>query len=237
MLLTGGIVGLTCSLLFKCGTQTKVNYTMHTHQMYVTVYVLFNNPYKNFDLELVYNYLLLMLILTIDTPDCELIEITETPSPLLQVEPTEKLEEYSLSTIFAITPTRKRLTQLLDLTSLCQTLMNIKNLIWIVVESTYVKTDLVADLLNRCTVKSVHLSSNVAVRRGDSSKLHMLQSTNRAQGSSKRKVAERNIGLEWIRNYCRTDIDNCTGAIYFMDDENKYDLRLFQQVLSLQLSL
>ena len=110
--------------------------------------------------------------------------------------------------------------------------MSIKNLIWIVVESTYMKTDLVADLLNRCSVKSVHLSLKIAFNKPgiDSSKLH---STNRAQGSSRLKVAERNIGLEWIRNHC-SEFENCTGAVYFMDDGNKYDLRLFQQVLTLQ---
>ena len=50
-------------------------------------------------------------------------------------------------TIFAITPTYKRLSQKVDLTSLCQTLMNVPDLIWIVVKDSKETTDLVTDLL------------------------------------------------------------------------------------------
>lgn len=49
--------------------------------------------------------------------------------------------------------------------------------------------------------------------------------------AEQRGVEQRNAGLQWARNYCKKNCgSNCSGVIYFMDDDNKYDLRLFQQV-------
>ena len=48
-----------------------------------------------------------------------------------------------------------------------------------------------------------------------------------------RGVEQRNLGLSWIRDYCDEpgDTPECSqGIIYFMDDDNKYDMRLFQEV-------
>lgn len=55
--------------------------------------------------------------------------------------------------IFAITPTYVRLTQKVDLTSLCYTIQNIPHVIWIVVEDSRRKTDLVVRVLQRCKVR------------------------------------------------------------------------------------
>ena len=60
--------------------------------------------------------------------------------------------------IYMITPTYARWTQKADLTRLCQTLMHVDNLIWIVVEDSNNKTDLVKRFLQKCKVKSVHLN-------------------------------------------------------------------------------
>ena len=54
--------------------------------------------------------------------------------------------------IFGITPTYVRLTQKVDLTSLCYTIQNIPNFIWIVVEDSKEKTKLVSGVLDRCKV-------------------------------------------------------------------------------------
>ena len=121
----------------------------------------------------------------------------------------------SVPWIFAITPTYKRLTQMLDLTSLCQTLMNVKKLLWIVIEDGYVTSDPVTDLLNRCKVETVHLfARNISE-----------WSTPAGRG-----VAQRNAGLSWIRQHCYEFKNNCLGSFFFMDDDNKYDLRIFDQV-------
>ena len=62
------------------------------------------------------------------------------------------------TTIVMVTPTYERWTQKADLTRLCQTLMHIHELMWIVVEDSVNKTDLVKNLLVRCNVKYVHLN-------------------------------------------------------------------------------
>ena len=63
--------------------------------------------------------------------------------------------EYDDVSIFAITPTYARLTQKVDLTSLCYNIQNIPNFIWIVIEDSKTKTDVVARLLDRCPVSYV----------------------------------------------------------------------------------
>ncbi len=116
--------------------------------------------------------------------------------------------------IFAITPTYVRHTQKVDLTSLCQTIMHVKNLLWIVVEDSESKTPLVFNLLKRCRVRSVQLNIWTSP-----------ENKNIARG-----VEQRNLGLSWIRHFC-TKVKYCSGSVYFMDDDNKYDLRLFEEVI------
>jgi len=42
-------------------------------------------------------------------------------------------------------------------------------------------------------------------------------------------VANRNKGLEWILKYVQITGDD-SGVFYFADDDNVYDLRLFEEV-------
>ena len=62
--------------------------------------------------------------------------------------------------IFAITPTYNRLTQKVDLTSLCYTIENVPNFIWIVVEDSDHKSSLVRSLLTRCKVSVLYVYCN-----------------------------------------------------------------------------
>ena len=61
--------------------------------------------------------------------------------------------------IFAVTPTYTRYTQKVDLTSLCYTIQYVPNFIWIVVEDAMRKTKLVANVLERCKVRTIMLCS------------------------------------------------------------------------------
>ena len=48
-----------------------------------------------------------------------------------------------------------------------------------------------------------------------------------------RGVAQRNTALAWIHKHCESTENKpeCVkGVVYFMDDDNKYDLRLFEEV-------
>ena len=120
-------------------------------------------------------------------------------------------------TIFVITPTYKRSTQKVDLTSMCHTLMHVQNVVWIIIEDAPKPTKLVTNLLQHCKVETVHLHATTsAVEKGE----------NRA--SKSRGVDQRNAGLAWLRKHYNAE--NCNGVVYFGDDDNKYDLRLFDEV-------
>ena len=45
-----------------------------------------------------------------------------------------------------------------------------------------------------------------------------------SKGAKPRGVANRNLGLEWVIE----NVDD--GVVYFADDDNTYDIRLFQEV-------
>ena len=80
----------------------------------------------------------------------------------------------NLPTIFMITPTYARWTQKADLTRLCQTLMHVQNLHWIVVEDSEHKTALVTNFLHDCSVESTQLSARTVEKlRLEVGKLYM----------------------------------------------------------------
>ena len=123
-------------------------------------------------------------------------------------------------TIFVITPTYKRLTQKIDLTSMCQTLMHVRNIVWIIIEDAPKPTQLVTNLLQRCNVKTVHL----IIATSATYKVKIFHSrTSKARG-----IEQRNAALIWLRKHYSAE--NCNGVVYFGDDDNKYDLRLFHEV-------
>ena len=111
------------------------------------------------------------------------------------------------ATIYLITSTRPHNTQKLDLTSLCQTLMHVPDLVWIVVEASTVKSKSVGKVLERCQVPSIHL--NVP----EHSNL----------------IEQRNAGLNFLTTeFC--NVERCHGVVCFGNEGTKYDLRLFSEV-------
>ena len=120
----------------------------------------------------------------------------------------------TLPLIFFITPTYTRVTQKADLTRLCQTLKLVPNILWILVEDSPVYTPVATSILNHCGTPSVHLSIATA--------------THREGGVGHRGVEQRNVALQWIReHYKEGDVE---GVVYFGDDDNAYDIRLFEEV-------
>ena len=163
--------------------------------------------------------------------DCKDPEITKIVYEVAHKEYPAQQQEQSLvgnktsddahmKTIFSITPTYHRSTQKIDLNSMCHTLMSVPKVVWIIIEDSSKPTDLVTRLIQRCKVKIVHLvvptSSIYKQKKG------------KPWQNLPRGVEQRNAGLNWLRdNY---SLDNCNGAFYFGDDDNKYDLRLFEDV-------
>ena len=125
----------------------------------------------------------------------------------------------NMKTVFVITPTYHRLTQKIDLNSMCHTLMSVPKAVWIIIEDSSKPTDLVTRLIQRCKVEIVHLvvpTSSIYKQKG------------KPWQNLPRGVEQRNAGLNWLREHYSSD--DCNGAFYFADDDNKYDLRLFEDV-------
>jgi len=125
-----------------------------------------------------------------------------------------------LPIIFAITPTYRRFLQKAELTRTAQTLKHVKNLHWIVVEDSHQKTNLVKRLLSHFGLKYTHLNvrTPVEMRRG----------RNKPRWTKSRGVEQRNLGLQWLHDNIKAN--ETKGVVYFADDDNTYDLRLFEEM-------
>ncbi|VDN55560.1 unnamed protein product [Dracunculus medinensis] len=125
----------------------------------------------------------------------------------------------NLPVIYFITPTYYRPTQKADLTRLVQTLVHVPNLVWIVVEDAREKSQSVANIIQRSRIQSSHL--------------FMLTPANKKLNETDpnwklpRGVLQRNAALSWLR----TNFGSLKqGVVYFGDDDNAYDLRLFEEM-------
>jgi len=71
-------------------------------------------------------------------------------------------------------------------------------------------------MLNRCPIPSTHLQAKTN------------SSERKISGELLRRgVEQRNAGIEWLRN---NRLDSVDGVVYFGDDDNTYDLELFDEV-------
>lgn len=124
---------------------------------------------------------------------------------------SELATRYPTPTIYGITPTYARLTQKADLTKLSQTLMLVKNFHWIVVEDSETKTNLVKNLLKESALNYTHLHAK----------------TQKVKNSFGSGVEQRNAGLNWLRQHLN---EKRRGIVYFMDDDNTYSLKVFDEM-------
>ena len=115
--------------------------------------------------------------------------------------------------IFMITPTYNRPTRVPDMTRLCQTLMHVKYLHWIVVEDDNELCYDVVDILNWCLVNSTYLSFQTPPDR---------------KGKRGTGADQRNYAMQWLREQYK--VGQLQGVVYFGDDDNTYDIRLFEEV-------
>lgn len=172
--------------------------------------------------------------------DCDSInpiaesEITATLAPQSDVggqrdgnlvdasDPIESSDQSSLpaKVIYVITPTYARATQLPDMTRLSQTLQlanyKLKNIFWIVSEDALDPSVQVTELLSRSGLPYVHLLGPRPITHRDK--------------RSGRGVSNRLMGLKWLRdNFTNTTNE---GVIYFADDDNSYDVQVFEEMAS-----
>ncbi|CAD6191203.1 unnamed protein product [Caenorhabditis auriculariae] len=112
--------------------------------------------------------------------------------------------------IIVITPTYKRPTRLADLTRMSNTLSHVPHLHWIVVEDSHNKVKHVEKLLQRSTLPYTY----IAVRT--------------IPGYPKRGWYQRTMALTHIREHTSEVLNGHeNGVVYFGDDDNSYDVRLF----------
>ena len=129
--------------------------------------------------------------------------------------------------VFAITPTYARFTQKADLIRLSNTLLHVTNMHWILVEDHTFRTDLVSRLLHETGLSFTHLNYRTPMEM------------QRKKGEPRRKhhrgVGQRNAGLQWLRD--NIDPDKTPGTVYFMDDDNTYHTKIFDEVSLLAIHL
>ncbi|XP_070064657.1 galactosylgalactosylxylosylprotein 3-beta-glucuronosyltransferase P isoform X2 [Drosophila virilis] len=118
----------------------------------------------------------------------------------------------SMPPLYIITPTYRRPEQLAELTRLGYTLKHVLNLLWLVIEDANKTNPLVAHTLDRIGVPYEYLVAPMP---------EQYKLTKRAKP---RGVSNRNRGLDYLRA-------NATeGVLYFADDDNTYDVNIFEQM-------
>lgn len=125
----------------------------------------------------------------------------------------------NLPLIYVITPTYARPVQKAELTRLSHTLLLVPNIHWIVVEDSENKTELVTKFLHNCGIKHTHLNVPTPPQ--------MKMTPEDPNWLKPRGVLQRNMGLYWLRHHL-TLLDQ--GVVYFADDDNTYDLQLFEEM-------
>ena len=114
--------------------------------------------------------------------------------------------------MYVITPTFTRLSQAPDLTKTAQTLMLAKHIVhWIVIEDSKNKTHFVSQFLSRMPFPYTHLA---------------VKTSSQELSLQVRGCSQRNLALKWIESNVFDD-----GVIYFVDDDNTYDVRVFKEIL------
>nr|CAH8826481.1 unnamed protein product [Trichobilharzia regenti] len=122
--------------------------------------------------------------------------------------------------LYILTATYQRNVQRAELTRICNTLHNLKEILWILVEDSVKPTRVVANILDNCGVPFVHL--NIPTPRSEKPKV------NEPYWFRPKGIHQRNLGLQWLRQ--NLILGKNKGVLYIADDDNSYDLRIFEEM-------
>ena len=122
--------------------------------------------------------------------------------------------------IYFVTPTYPRREQVAELTRLAQTLLHVHDLHWILAEDASSCSTLIPSVLQRYDISYTHLATPIP------SIYSKLPKQDIPRGVSARRASLARV-LDWHSNSCPPDRG---GVIYFADDDNSYDIRLFREV-------
>lgn len=120
-----------------------------------------------------------------------------------------------MPTIYIVTPTYLRETQIADLNRLKNTLLLVPKIVWIIVEDSLVKSDKIATFAMESNLNIVHEAEKTL-------KLDKPKYTSAHKG-----VEQRNRAIYWIK-----ENEPQNSIVYFADDDNSYSLKLFEEVIS-----
>ncbi|XP_037958413.1 galactosylgalactosylxylosylprotein 3-beta-glucuronosyltransferase S isoform X2 [Teleopsis dalmanni] len=128
----------------------------------------------------------------------------------IQNRPRKDYEQ--LPIIYFVTPTYPRREQVPELTRLAHTLLHVPRIHWILAND-YGTCNVFLDfLLNKFGIPFTHLSSPMPF-------------SYRKKKPMPRGVANRRAAIYWLRQHNITN-----GILYFGDDDNTYDLKLFSEI-------
>lgn len=127
-------------------------------------------------------------------------------------------------TVYFITPTYARHVQKAELLRISHTLLLAGDVHWIVVEDADHKSQLVADLLAYTYQRRVGKSFNYT-HLNVSTPNEFKTSSNDPNWLKPRGVWQRNEAIHWL---LKSGLSK--GIVYFGDDDNTYDLRLFDEI-------
>lgn len=127
--------------------------------------------------------------------------------------------DQALPTIYAVTPTYDRHVQEAELTRLSHTFRLVPQLHWIVVEDGEEQTHRVGRLLRRSGVVHTHLHATTPPEQ--------VLAPGQPSWLRPKGVLQRNRALRWLRD---TFPRGSPGVVFFADDDNTYDLRLFEEM-------
>ncbi|XP_065358337.1 galactosylgalactosylxylosylprotein 3-beta-glucuronosyltransferase S isoform X2 [Calliphora vicina] len=147
---------------------------------------------------------------TTDVPSTPCTESFIDARVYIQDKPRQEWD--NLSTIYFVTPTYPRREQVPELTRLAYTLLHVPRIHWIVANDYNACNPYLDTLLNRFGIPFTHLTSPMPERF-------------RNVKSKPRGVSNRRAAMQWLRQRNIT-----TGVLYFGDDDNTYDLKLFSEI-------
>lgn len=146
------------------------------------------------------------------------IELEKNEAKLQSMIKSNRDQSQNWPVIYVITPTHSRLEQKAELTRLCQCFMHVPKIHWIVIEDRENKSKLVERLLAKCKVTSTHLHARTPEEN--------VLKAHESRWKKPRGVVQRNTGMNFLR-YAKADTD---GVVFFADDDNVYDLELFDEM-------
>ncbi|EFO92239.1 hypothetical protein CRE_11136 [Caenorhabditis remanei] len=117
--------------------------------------------------------------------------------------------------IIVVTPTYKRMTRIPDMLRMANTLSHVKDLHWIVVEDGNRTIPAVEEILKRSNLPYTYMAHKTAV------------------GYPRRGWYQRTMALKFIRSNTSQILgkEHEEGVVYFGDDDNSYDIRLFTEYI------